>query len=83
MFLCTVAQNLMLTDDGTVLAELDMRLTHDQFFNMYEQPVYDRYLFCHFIILTHAMLAVYCDRVMVTAVLHTYYRATKLSAMVT
>lgn len=61
----------MLTDDGTVLAELDMRLTHDQFFNMYEQPVYDRYLFCHFFILTYAMFAIYCNRVIVTVVLQT------------
>ena len=37
----TVAQNLMYTDDGTVLAELDMRLTHDQFYNLYEQPTAD------------------------------------------
>lgn len=33
-----VAQQLMLSDDGTILAELDMRLTEDQFSNLYEQP---------------------------------------------
>ncbi|XP_045199753.2 zinc metalloproteinase nas-15-like isoform X2 [Mercenaria mercenaria] len=33
-----MAQNLMLGDDGTVLAELDMRLTQNQFFTLYEQP---------------------------------------------
>ncbi|XP_052783984.1 zinc metalloproteinase nas-15-like isoform X2 [Mya arenaria] len=33
-----MAQNLMNSEDGTILAELDMRLTSEQFFNLYEQP---------------------------------------------
>ncbi|XP_060580699.1 balbiani ring protein 3-like isoform X2 [Ruditapes philippinarum] len=33
-----MAQNLVLGDDGTVLAELDMRLTQPQFVRLYEQP---------------------------------------------
>ncbi|KAH3787177.1 hypothetical protein DPMN_165297 [Dreissena polymorpha] len=32
-----MAQNLTLTDDGKVLAELDMRLTHEQFYNLYDR----------------------------------------------
>lgn len=33
-----VAANSMVGPDGIILAELDMRLTQDQFFNLYEQP---------------------------------------------
>lgn len=49
----------MLGDDGTVLAELDMKLTQEQFFTLYEQPsnlmyVYTRVFKQHsfFIIMT-------------------------------
>ena len=47
-FVISVAQNLMLGDDGTVLAELDMVLTQDQFFTLYEQPSNEEWVHLHF-----------------------------------